>query len=59
LFARRYDFAVISAKVLRPRQDAPMVVVRTTHYLDLAQSTSSILRELNPKERGADGEGWH
>lgn len=57
--AGRYGFHVVSAKVLRPRQDAPMVVVRTTHYLDLARATAGILRELNPKDSGDDGEGWH
>lgn len=57
--ARDDGFEVVSAKVLRPLQDAPLVIVRTTHYLDLARSTQSILRELNPRDRGGDGEGWH
>jgi hypothetical protein len=57
--ARRHGFTVISARVLRPREDAPMVVVETTHYRELAQSTAAILRALNPKDRGGDGEGWH
>lgn len=46
--AGRYGFDVVSAKVLRPRQDAPVVVVRTTHYRDLARSTSTILKQLDP-----------
>ena len=54
-----HGFTVISARVLRPRQDAPMVVVETTHYRELARSTPGILRALNPKDPGADGEGWH
>jgi hypothetical protein len=57
--AGRYGFHVVSAKVLRPRQDAPMVVVRTTNYPDLAQATGGVLRELNPKDRGSDADGWH
>ena len=57
--ARAHGFTVISARVLRPRQDAPMVVVETTHYRELARSTASILRTLNPKDSGGDGEGWH
>ena len=57
--ARDHGFTVISARVLRPRQDAPMVVVETTRYRELARSTPSILRALNPKDRGGDGEGWH
>jgi hypothetical protein len=57
--ARRHGFAVISARVLQPRQDAPMVVVETRHYRELARSTAAILRVLNPKDRGGDGEGWH
>jgi hypothetical protein len=51
-------FTVISARVLRPRQDAPVVVVETTHYRELARSTPSILRALNPKDRGGDSKGW-
>jgi hypothetical protein len=54
-----HGFTVISARVLRPRQDAPMVVVETMHYGELARSTPSILRALNPKDPGGDGEGWH
>jgi hypothetical protein len=57
--ARDHGFTVISARVLRPRQDAPMVVVETTHYRELARSTASIVRALNPKDSGGDGEGWH
>ena len=57
--ARDHGFTVISARVLRPRQDAPMVVVETTHYRELARSTAAILRVLNPKDPGGDGEGWH
>jgi hypothetical protein len=54
-----HGFTVISARVLRPRQDAPMIVVETSRYRELARSTPTILRALNPKDRGGDGEGWH
>jgi hypothetical protein len=57
--AHEHGFTVISARVLRPRQNAPMVVVETTHYRELASSTPAILRALNPKDSGGDGEGWH
>ena len=57
--ARDHGFSVISARVLRPRQDAPMVVVESTHYRELARSTPTILRALDPKDRGRGGEGWH
>jgi hypothetical protein len=57
--ARRYGFKVISATMLRPLQDAPVVVVQTMHYRELARSTPAILHALNPKDRGGDGEGWH
>ena len=57
--ADRYGFEVVSAKVLRPRQDAPLVVVRTTDYRGLAKATSTILKQLDPKRStGDDRTGW-
>jgi hypothetical protein len=57
--AREYGFDVVSAQVLHPRQAAPMIVVRTSHYLALAHATSSILKQLNPRESvGDDRLGW-
>ena len=57
--AGRYGFEVVSAKVLRPREDAPLVVVRTTDYRGLANATSAILNQLDPKRStGDDRTGW-
>jgi hypothetical protein len=57
--AGRYGFEVASAKVLRPRQDAPVVVVRTTDYRGLARATPAILKQLDPKRNtGDDRTGW-
>lgn len=57
--AGRYGFEVVSAKVLRPRQDAPLVVVRTTDYRGLAKATSAILNRLDPTRGiGGDRTGW-
>jgi hypothetical protein len=57
--AGRYGFEVVSAKVLRPRQDAPLVVVRTTDYRGLAKATSAILNQLDRKRStGGDRTGW-
>jgi hypothetical protein len=56
--AGRYGFDVVSAEVLHPRQDAPVVVVRTTHYRDLARATPAILERLDPRRRGWRYEGF-
>jgi hypothetical protein len=52
--ARKHHFEVVSVKFLRPRQFAPMVVVRTTDYVSLAAAAPSILARLEP-----DYEGFH
>ena len=58
-FANRDGFNVVSAKVLRPKQDAPMIIVSTTHYLGLARATSGILKELNARSSVSDDRrGW-
>ncbi|MGB2875049.1 MAG: hypothetical protein WBB76_06180 [Gaiellaceae bacterium] len=57
--ARQDGFDVISAKVLRPRQDAPMIIVRTTHYVGLARATAGILKQLDPRYPAKDDrKGW-
>jgi glycosyltransferase involved in cell wall biosynthesis len=57
--ARRYDFHVVSFRLLRPRQLAPRIVVSTTHYLRLARATNWILKRLDPKApTGDDRTGW-
>ena len=57
--AERYDFDVVSLELLRPRQLAPKVIVRTSHYLRLARATAGILRAIDPHPRtSADRTGW-
>jgi hypothetical protein len=57
--ARRYGFDVVAVDLLRPRQLAPRIVVRTDDYLQMAQSMADILRTLDPKARtGDDRTGW-
>jgi hypothetical protein len=56
--AGRYGFEVVAAEVLHPRQDAPLVVVRTTHYRDLARATPAILERLDPRRGGWRYEGF-
>jgi hypothetical protein len=56
--AGRYGFEVVSAEVLHPRQDAPVVVVRTRHYRDLARATPAILEQLDPRRSGWRYEGF-
>jgi glycosyltransferase involved in cell wall biosynthesis len=57
--ARRYDFEVVSLRLLRPRQLAPRIVVRTRHDVELVHAVPRILRRLDPKARtGDDRTGW-
>jgi glycosyltransferase involved in cell wall biosynthesis len=57
--ARRYDFEVVSFRLLRPRQLAPRIVVRTRHDVELAHALPRILRRLDPKAAtGDDRTGW-
>jgi len=57
--ARRYGFEVVSARLLRPRQLAPEVVVRTRHYVELARAVPAIEAAVNPRLRAQDDRrGW-
>jgi hypothetical protein len=57
--ARRYDFEVVSARFLRPRQLAPEVVVRTRHYVELARAMRVMDAALNPRLPARDDRlGW-
>jgi glycosyltransferase involved in cell wall biosynthesis len=57
--ARRYDFEVVSFRLLRPRQLAPRIVVRTRHDVELVHAVPRILRRLDPKAgTGDDRTGW-
>lgn len=52
--ARRYDFEIVSVQLLRPRQIAPRIVVRTKHYLDLARAIPAMLRRIDPRNQASD-----
>jgi hypothetical protein len=57
--AERYSFEVVSVQLLRPRQLAPRIVVKTTHYLELARAAPELLRRLDPKASTSDDRtGW-
>jgi len=57
--AERYRFEIVSVELPRPKQLAPRVVVRTTHYVELAEATSLILRSIDPRaSTGDDRTGW-
>jgi hypothetical protein len=57
--SRRDGFSVVSSTLLRPRQLAPAVVVRSTDYERLARDVYVIENELNPKhDTGDDRTGW-
>jgi hypothetical protein len=45
--AAQHQFRVVSLRMLRPKQLAPMLIVRTTHYVGLARATTSILHDLD------------
>lgn len=45
--AKRHHFQLVSVRMLHPRQLAPLVVVRTTHYVGLARATRTILQALD------------
>lgn len=55
----RYHFDVVSVRFLRPRQLAPLVIVKTRDEHGLAAATPAILRSIDPKARtGDDRTGW-
>ena len=59
VFATAHDFDIVRVELLDPRQLAPVVIVRTTHYVELANATASILRHIDPKVRTNDDRtGW-
>jgi hypothetical protein len=57
--ARRYDFDIVSFEIRRPRQLAPKIVVRTTHYLRLSEAMPKILAQIDPHANAkGDLDGW-
>jgi hypothetical protein len=49
--ARAHKFEIVAVRMLKPRQLAPLIIVRTTHYVSLAQATPEILRGIDPNWR--------
>lgn len=56
--AHDHGFRIVEVHLLRPRQLAPEVVVRTTHYVALAHALPSILATLDPHRGSSDTGGW-
>jgi hypothetical protein len=53
-----HGFQVVAVKLRRPKQLAPEIVVRTTHYLALAHALPDILSGLDPHRGRSDTRGW-
>lgn len=57
--SRAHKFHVESVRFFRPKQDAPVVVIRTRDKHALSKATPAILRRINPKApTGDDRTGW-
>jgi hypothetical protein len=57
--AARKNFAVVSAQLLRPRQLAPLVVVKAVDRHAFVAATPAILKAIDPKRStGDDRTGW-
>jgi hypothetical protein len=59
--AEDLDFEVVSFRLLEPKQLAPRIVVRTKHYVRLAEAAGrgGLLRRLDPRRNtGDDRTGW-
>jgi hypothetical protein len=44
--SKAHDFEIVSLKMLRPKQLAPVIVVRTSHYVALARAMDQIEQKL-------------
>ena len=61
LAAEELDFEVVSFRLREPKQLAPKIVVRTKHYLRLAEAAGrgGLLSRLDPRRNVGDSrEGW-
>jgi len=57
--ADRYHFRVVRARILRPAQDAPFVVVQANDQQAFARALPAIRHQLDPKRRTKDDRtGW-
>ena len=55
--AHDHGFQVVAVRLLRPKEVAPEIAVRTTRYLALARALPSILHSLDPHSRRSDNRG--
>jgi hypothetical protein len=46
--ASQYHFKIVNVQILRPKQDAPLVIVRTDDEAGLSSATAAILRLVDP-----------
>jgi hypothetical protein len=56
--ASEYAFRVRNVAILRPRQDAPAIVIQSDTPRTLIAQVPAILQMLDPKAPGQDNEGW-
>jgi hypothetical protein len=57
--AVRKNFAVVSVQLLRPRQLAPLVVVKAVDKHAFVAATPALLKSIDPKRStGDDRTGW-
>jgi hypothetical protein len=56
--ARSHGFQIVAVKLLRPKELAPEISVRTAHDLALARALPAILRSVDPHRGRADTRGW-
>jgi hypothetical protein len=54
----RYGFRIREIRILRPRQDAPAIVVQAQDPAALVPRLPALLRVLDPKQPGDDAQGW-
>lgn len=52
--AARYDFHVAREQILRPAQDAPLVIIQTDNPVAFSHAMPTIQRLLDPKQRTDD-----
>jgi hypothetical protein len=46
---RRYNFAIVTVRMLHPLQSAPVIVIRSDKKLAIAHATAAIIRLFNPR----------
>lgn len=49
LAQRRYDFQIVSVKMLHPLQAAPVIVIRSNNKLAIARATPAIIERFDPR----------